>query len=60
MPTSDLDFMLDDEVPEDYVNDDIQLLTSAWISEQCAPELLLFQDQLVENLIEMIQAQVNK
>ena len=56
---SDPDFLLDSFAePESYENDDFTRLCQAWVNEKCAPELLAFEEQLVENLLEMVETQV--
>ncbi|TPX56638.1 hypothetical protein PhCBS80983_g04388 [Powellomyces hirtus] len=53
-------FSLNDDNDEDdttYFNDDIRSLTQWWINERCAPELLMYQADLVESLMEMMEAQ---
>ncbi|RKO86464.1 hypothetical protein BDK51DRAFT_6509, partial [Blyttiomyces helicus] len=37
---------------------DVQRLTQSWVNERCAPELLPFEDELVSDLREMLEARV--
>ncbi|KAJ3052850.1 GINS complex subunit, partial [Rhizoclosmatium hyalinum] len=37
--------------------DDIQLLTQAWINERGAPEILAFEGQVIDRLLELLRAQ---
>lgn len=41
-----------------YYNDDVKKILEAWLNERYSPELLNYQDELISNLIEMLEAQV--
>lgn len=49
--------------PEDgkarYHNQDVEKILEAWINERYSPELMIYQEELVSNLIEMLEAQVD-
>ncbi|TPX69018.1 hypothetical protein SpCBS45565_g02732 [Spizellomyces sp. 'palustris'] len=52
------DFLLsNDSESATYFNDDVKALTQWWINERCAPEILPYQEHLVNNLLEMLNAQ---
>ncbi|KND01198.1 DNA replication protein SLD5 [Spizellomyces punctatus DAOM BR117] len=52
------DFLLSsDGESTSYFNDDVKALTQSWINERCAPEILPYQEHLVNNLLEMLNAQ---
>ncbi|KAJ3015166.1 hypothetical protein HKX48_004747 [Thoreauomyces humboldtii] len=48
----------DDDPSNGYFNDDVKMLTQCWVNERFAPELLNYQDELVNSLMEMLEAQV--
>ena len=47
----------DDEAPSDRLNDDFKKLRQAWISESVCPELLAFEQELVEDIKAIIDNQ---
>ncbi|KAI9357637.1 hypothetical protein DFJ73DRAFT_657115 [Zopfochytrium polystomum] len=49
---------MDGLLSDDAQPSDASLLTQCWINERTAPEILAFQDVLVANLLELIEAQV--
>ncbi|KAI9093104.1 hypothetical protein DFS34DRAFT_272852 [Phlyctochytrium arcticum] len=56
----DIDALLDSSsapLADPYFNDDVASLTTWWMNERCAPEILQYQDMLVSQLIEMLNAQ---
>ena len=56
----DFDFTQDtEEETVQYQNDDYINLGRIWINERCAPEILPYQESLVNNLREMLEAQVD-
>ncbi|KAI9017812.1 hypothetical protein BC832DRAFT_589058 [Gaertneriomyces semiglobifer] len=58
MDSMDIDeFLTPSSDVSTFYNDDIASLTQVWINERCAPEILPFEDALVSNLMEMLDAQ---
>jgi hypothetical protein len=48
----------EDDINDD-VNKDVQQLTQYWMNERCTPEILEYQGQIIDSLMELLNAQVS-
>lgn len=54
------DFLLPDELSSDESVNRVSFLKTAWLNEVFAPELLPYQSELIDEILEFVQHQVYK